>query len=257
MSAVDTTPPTAAQETWRVFRIMAEFVESIEIMAALGPAVSVFGSSRTPTGDRYYSAAEALGGRLARRGLAVITGGGPGIMEAANRGAYGAGGTSVGLNISLPHEQVPNAYQNVKLDFHYFFVRKVMFLRFSRGIVCFPGGFGTMDEFFECMTLIQTGKTPRFPLVLFGSEFWRPLLDWTRDVVLGRFAAISPDDLGLCLLTDDVDAAADVFTKAAGESVAEPVAAPEAAATPSHRRTTVEGTLYGVRPARPEEPGPG
>ncbi len=258
MTLVDSTPPAAAQETWRVFRIMAEFVESIEILTTIGSAVSIFGSARISPNDPYYRAAETLGFQLAQHGLTVITGGGPGIMEAANKGAVAAGGRSVGLNISLPHEQVPNAFQNVKLDFHYFFVRKVMFLRYSQGIVCFPGGFGTMDEFFECMTLIQTGKTPRFPLLLFGAEFWQPLMDWVRRTQLERFAAISPDDLDLCLITDDVDAAVEALV--AASRAAQPASGPTSladAATPPHRRTTLEGTLYGVRPGRGAEPGPG
>ena len=163
------------EDPWRIFRIMSEFVDGFEIMSTVGPAVSVFGSSRTPPESRYYRMARKLGGILARRGFAVITGGGPGVMEAANRGADDAGGKSVGLNIALPHEQVANPYANIRVDFHYFFARKVMFIKYACAFVCFPGGFGTMDEFFESMTLIQTEKVDPFPVILIGSEFWSPM----------------------------------------------------------------------------------
>ncbi len=194
------------KETWRVFRIMAEFVEGFEIMSRLGPAVSIFGSSRARPHEPYYQQAEALAARLVNAQLAVITGGGPGIMEAANKGALEAGGTSVGLNIALPLEQAPNAYQNVALDFNYFFARKVMFVKYALAFVCFPGGFGTMDEFFESMTLIQTEKLKRMPVVLFGSAFWRPLEHWLQQVMCEQHHYIAEEDLNLFEIIDDVDA---------------------------------------------------
>ena len=186
---------------------MAEFVEGFETMTRVGPAVSVFGSARTPETDPYYQRAVECGAKLVEKDFAVITGGGPGIMEAANRGAAQAGGVSVGLNIALPHEQEPNPYQNVELDFRYFFVRKVMFVKYARGFIIFPGGFGTMDEFFESLTLIQTLKVVPFPVVLVGTDFWSGLLDWIRQVMLEKFATISPGDFDLFSVTDSVDEA--------------------------------------------------
>ena len=231
---------TAAEETWRIFRIIAEFVEGVEELANIGPAVSIFGSARTPPKDRYYDQARELGGALAKRGLAVITGGGPGIMEAANRGAFEANGTSVGLNIALPQEQMPNPYQNVTLDFHYFFARKVMFVKYASAFVCFPGGFGTMDEFFESMTLIQTGKTPPMKVVLMGSDFWNPLVDWIRNVMLGERKAISPEDLDLFTITDDIDVAVEhIFAHLEVEKELIPKLGKE---------MTAEGTVRGVPP---------
>ena len=176
---------------------------------------------------------------LAQRGFAIITGGGPGIMEAANKGAHEAGGKSVGLNIALPHEQLPNSYQNIDLDFHYFFVRKVMFVKYASAFVCFPGGFGTMDEFFESMTLIQTGKTPPMKVVLIGRSFWQPLADWIRDTMLGERQAISPGDLDLFSITDDVDDAVEQIC--AHREV-------EEKAIKAAGRMTAEGTVYGVPP---------
>lgn len=193
------------KETWRIFRIMSEFVDGFEVMSAIGPAVTIFGSSRTTKEDFYYQQAEALAAKFVGEGLTVITGGGPGIMEAANKGAFDAGGTSVGLNIALPLEQESNSYQNVALDFRYFFCRKVMFVKYASAFVCFPGGFGTMDEFFESMTLIQTEKTARMPVVLFGSEFWNPLRDWMNTTMKDHFDYIGPDDLDLFHITDDLD----------------------------------------------------
>jgi len=194
------------EDPWRIFRIMAEFVESFEVMSRVGPAVSVFGSARMKRTDPYYQAAVDLARELARNGFAVITGGGPGIMEAANKGAALAKGTSVGLNIELPREQKGNRYANVPLHFHYFFARKVCFVKYSCGFVFMPGGFGTLDEFAEISTLVQTERIPRFPLILFGREFWRGLLDWMRKQMLGR-EFISPEDLDLFLVTDSVDEA--------------------------------------------------
>ena len=180
MSNTPPAPMSAAEETWRIFRIMSEFVEGFEVMSRVPPSVSIFGSARATTSDPYYPQAEKLSRILVDRGFGVITGGGPGIMEAANKGAAEAGGSSVGLNIYLPGEQQSNPYQNVSLDFRYFFCRKVMFVKYAIAFVCFPGGFGTMDEFFESMTLIQTEKTERFPVVLICSKFWTPLVDWIR-----------------------------------------------------------------------------
>ena len=196
---------SAAQETWRVFRIMSEFVEGFETMSRVAPAVSIFGSARATPDDPYYEASRQLAGQLVGHGFAVVTGGGPGIMEAANRGAAEAGGQSVGLNIYLPAEQVANTYQNVALDFRYFFCRKVMFVKYAVAFVCFPGGFGTMDEFFEAMTLIQTEKSERFPVILFGKSFWSPLVEWMRTYQLNRHDYISEEDLGLFAVTDDIE----------------------------------------------------
>jgi uncharacterized protein (TIGR00730 family) len=241
-----------AQETWRLFRIMAEFVDGFETMSQVGQAVSVFGSARSTPEQPAYASAERLGGRLVEKGFAVITGGGPGIMEAANKGAFQAGGTSVGLNITLPHEQEANPWQNVSLEFHYFFARKVMFVKYSMGMVCFPGGFGTMDEFFETMTLIQTGKSPVYPVVLFDSAFWSPLAAFMRGTMLERYASISPEDLDLFLVTDDVDHAADHLRACVDRSLGElrhPTPAEERA-MPWEQRITGEGTRYGRPPRR-------
>ncbi len=198
-------------EAWRVLRIMSEFVESFETLAQLGPSVSVFGSSRLPSQDRYYQLAITCGAKLVAKDFAVITGGGPGIMEAANKGALEAGGTSVGLNIALPMEQLPNPYQNVELNFRYFFIRKVMFVKYAKGFVIFPGGFGTMDEFFESLTLIQTLKVVPFPVVLIGRDFWAGLLDWMRHTMCDRVQTVVAEDFDLFSLTDDVDEAISII----------------------------------------------
>jgi hypothetical protein len=195
------------EDPWRIFRIMAEFVDSFETMSRLGPAVTVFGSARTRPGDKYYQVAEALAGELARHGIAIITGGGPGIMEAANKGAAAAKATSVGLNITLPQEQRGNRYANVPLSFRYFFARKVCFVKYSMGFVFMPGGFGTLDEFFELITLVQTEKIQRFPLVLVGRQYWRGLLRWARETVeAGGF--ISTGDLDLAMVVETAEEAA-------------------------------------------------
>ena len=193
----------ASKDPWRVLRIQAEFVEGFDTLHGLPAAVSIFGYARTASTDPMYRAAERIARDLAERGFAVITGGGPGIMEAGNKGASEAGGTSVGLGIELPHEQGLNPYVGLGINFRYFFARKTMFLKYSRGFIAMPGGFGTLDELFESLTLIQTGKVTHFPVVLFGSRFWGPLLDWIeREVEACGF--ISPGDLGLITLTDDV-----------------------------------------------------
>lgn len=236
----------ASQETWRMFRIMAEFVEGFDILANVGPAVSIFGSARTDPADPLYQDAVRIAEMLTRRGFAVITGGGPGIMEAGNKGAAEAGGKSVGLNISLPHEQKPNPYQNVEVNFHYFFARKVMFVKYAVAYVCFPGGFGTLDEFFESMTLIQTGKAQRFPVVLIGSSYWNPLVDWLRDNVLAR-GCISPGDLDLFHVTDNLDEAVEMIDAYFAEhrELAQPPAPAEEATRPPEERLTAEGTRFG------------
>ena len=184
-------------EPWRIFRIMSEFVDSFETMSKHRvPLVTVFGSARTPPKNKFYKEAEKMGRLLAKNGYGVITGGGGGIMEAANKGAYKAGGTSIGLNIQLPFEQKPNRFQTTGVDFRYFFIRKVNFLKYSVGIIVFPGGFGTMDEFFECVTLAQTDKINRIPIALVGKSFWDPMAAWVRgSLVEDKF--ISNDDLEL------------------------------------------------------------
>ena len=194
------------EDPWRIFRIMAEFVDSFETLSHVGPAVTVFGSARTKPDDPYYHASVALGKKLAKHDLAIITGGGPGIMAAANRGAAEAKGKSVGLNIELPMEQSGNRYANLPVNFHYFFARKVCLVKYSVAFVFMPGGFGTFDELFEVTTLVQTGRIPQFPLILFGREYWRGLLDWCKKTVEKR-GLISPGDLDLLSVTDDPDEA--------------------------------------------------
>jgi hypothetical protein len=198
------------EDPWRIFRIMAEFVDSFEAMSKLGPAVTVFGSARTKPGDPYYQATVALAKGLAKHDLAVITGGGPGIMEAANKGAAQAKGRSVGLNIELPMEQTGNRFANIPINFHYFFARKVCFVKYSLGFVFMPGGYGTLDEFFEVVTLVQTQRISQFPLILFGSHYWKGLLQWMK-TTLEKNAFISPGDLELATVTDEVDQAIEVI----------------------------------------------
>jgi len=199
------------KDLWRIFRVMAEFTEGFEELASVGPAVSIFGSARAKPSDRYYKLAEQTASELAKAGFAIITGGGGGIMEAANKGAMEAGGQSIGLNIELPVEQVPNNYQNVSLDFRYFFVRKVMFLKYAHGFVVFPGGFGTMDEVFESLVLIQTLKQASFPVILMGSEFWSGLIRWIDKEMLKKHKFISPDDPDVFTVVDDPKAAAKII----------------------------------------------
>ena len=193
-------------DPWRVLRIQTEFVEGFEALEDLGPAVSIFGSARIEQDDPLFQAAHEMGQVLARRGVAVITGGGPGIMEAANRGADELGGISVGLGIELPHEQGMNDSVNLGLMFRYFFARKVMFLKYAQGFICLPGGFGTFDELFETLTLIQTGTVQDFPLVLYGVDYWSGLLDWLEKTMVGC-GYISPRDMDLITVTDDVEEA--------------------------------------------------
>ncbi len=206
----------ATDETWRVFRIMAEFVEGFELMSQLGPAVTVYGSSRLLPATPAYQQAVQMGAKLSEAGFAVVTGGGPGIMEAANKGAYEAGGVSVGLNISIPTEQQANPFVTLAMNFDYFFARKVMFVKYAVALVCFPGGFGTLDELFETLTLLQTHKTRLSPVVLIGVEFWTPLIQWLEQSLLERYGTIGAPDLQLFMLTDDLDeAVAHIVDKAA------------------------------------------
>jgi uncharacterized protein (TIGR00730 family) len=202
-------PEFLDSDPWRVLRIQAEFVEGFDALAALGPAVTFFGSARVRPPDPMYDAGMALAAELSKRGFAIITGGGPGMMTAANRGAREGGGLSVGLNIELPFEQDVNEYVDLGIEFHYFFVRKTMFVKYAEAFVIFPGGYGTLDELFEALTLIQTGKIVHFPVILFGSSYWAGLLTWIRERVLAE-GKISPHDLELMIVTDDVKHAADV-----------------------------------------------
>jgi len=198
-------------EAWRVMRIQSELVDGTEKLIKLGPAVTIFGSARFPEQNPYYQGSRELAARFARAGLAVITGGGPGIMEAANRGAYENGGKSIGLNIQLPMEQSANEYQTISLDFRYFFVRKYLFLKHAVGFVIYPGGFGTMDELFEVLTLVQTRKTAAFPIVLVGKSYWQGLMDWIKTTMLTEHACISPEDLDLFHVVDTEDEAARII----------------------------------------------
>ena len=192
----------SAQESWRMFHILAEFVEGFDALARYHPAVSIFGSTRAKPEDEVYQKAEQIGRLLAENGFSVITGGGPGAMEAANKGAFLAGGKSIGLNIELPLEQKPNPYANITLKYRYFFVRKVMFVKYAVAYIILPGGFGTMDELFESVTLIQTHKIKPFPVILVGSNYWKGLLDWIKEVVL-REGRISPTDMEILQLIDE------------------------------------------------------
>ena len=193
-------------DAWRALRIQGEVIEGFDSLARLGPAVSIFGSARVASSDLTYAAAQELGRRLADKGITVITGGGPGIMEAANKGALEAGGVSVGLGIELPHEQRINDYCNLALNFRYFFARKLMFVKYAQAFVIFPGGFGTFDELFESLVLVQTGKIDHFPVILYGSVYWQPLLDWLHGTVVDH-AMIAEVDLQLFRVTDSLDEA--------------------------------------------------
>ena len=198
------------EDPWRIFRIMAEFVDSFETLSQVRPAVTIFGSARTKPGDKNYRAAQDIAKGLAKHQITVITGGGPGIMEAANKGAMQNGGKSVGLNIELPSEQKGNRYANIPIHFHYFFARKVGFVKYSLGFVYMPGGFGTLDELFEVLTLVQTQRIPQFPLILFGSEHWKGLIAWMKSRV-EKDKFISPGDLDLLKITDDVDEVVEII----------------------------------------------
>jgi uncharacterized protein (TIGR00730 family) len=199
------------KDLWRIFRIMAEFTEGFEELASVGPAVSFFGSSRAKPQTQYYKLAEQTASEIAKAGFAVMTGGGAGIMEAANKGATEAGGKSIGLNIELPLEQIPNEYQNISLHFKYFFCRKVMFLKYAHGFIVFPGGYGTMDEFTEALVLIQTLRQAYFPVILMGSDYWEGLIKWMKEKMLKEYHHISPHDLDVFTVVDHPQAATKII----------------------------------------------
>ncbi|MBI5108167.1 MAG: TIGR00730 family Rossman fold protein [Rhodocyclales bacterium] len=201
-AAAPTTPATSAREAWRVFGIMAEFVEATERLAAVRPAVSIFGSARVTPDSPYYQQTEKIARLLSDAGFAVVSGGGPGVMEAANKGAFEGKSLSIGLNIQLPHEQQTNHYQDISQSFRHFFARKYMFVKVAAAYVVMPGGFGTLDELLEALTLIQTGKTPRIPLILVGSEFWAGMLQWFRDRLIVE-GMINPEDIDLLQVIDE------------------------------------------------------
>jgi len=213
-----------SSDSWQIFKIMAEFVEGFEKMASIGPCVSIFGSARTSTDNRYYKLAEDIAFKLTHHGYGVITGGGPGIMEAANKGAMRGDGISVGMNIQLPFEQSSNPYidSDKLLTFKHFFVRKVMFQKYAQGFIVLPGGFGTFDEFFESITLMQTDKIGKFPIVLVGTDFWKGLVDWIQSVVLMEEKNISATDLDLFRLVDTAEEAVDVIDSFYGKYMLSP-----------------------------------
>ena len=200
-------------DPWRVFRIQGEFVDGFDTLAKVGPCISIFGSARTARSDDYYSAAEKTAALFSKIGFGIITGGGPGIMEAANKGAKEAGGLSIGCNIELPFEQEPNKYQDISLRFHYFFVRKMLFVKYSIGYVIFPGGYGTLDELFEALTLSQTNKIEHFPIILYGTEYWKGICKWIDEIVLEKYASISPNDRKLYKVVNDPQEAVDYALK--------------------------------------------
>jgi uncharacterized protein (TIGR00730 family) len=205
-------PESPVRDLWRIFRVMAEFTEGFEELASVGPAVTIFGSARTKPSDKYYKLAVQTAAELAKAGFAVITGGGGGIMEAANKGAADEGSQSIGLNIEIPIEQIPNDYQNLSLHFKYFFVRKVMFLKYAHGFIVFPGGFGTMDEFFESLVLIQTLKQASFPVILMCSEYWDGLIQWLKTKMLGEHGYISPEDMDVFTIANTSSEAVKIIT---------------------------------------------
>jgi uncharacterized protein (TIGR00730 family) len=247
---------TDIKDGWRVFRIMAEFVEGFETMADVGKAVSIFGSARTPPNDRYYKAAEETARLLVKAGYGVITGGGPGIMEAGNKGAFEAHGKSVGLNITLPHEQESNRYINIGMDFHYFYARKVMFVKYASAFICFPGGFGTLDECFETLTLIQTLKIDPFPVILYGTEYWTGLVEWMRARLAPDFINIEDTDI-FRIVDRPKDAVAIVreshkhyWWKPKGQEVSANGEKKHGPLSGDGAAEGGEGTRYGVRPKR-------
>ena len=204
-----------AENTWEIFKYMAEFVEGFETLTKIGPGVSIFGSARTKPNNKYYKLAKDIAYLLTQHGFGVITGGGPGIMEAANLGAQKGNGKSVGINIELPFEQSANQFidQDKLITFRYFFTRKTMFMRYSQGFIVMPGGFGTLDELFEAITLIQTGKIDHFPIILVGKSYWQGLIDWTKKVMLEGEKNISPDDMKLINIVDTADDAVEIINK--------------------------------------------
>jgi uncharacterized protein (TIGR00730 family) len=237
-------PESLESDPWRVLRIQSEFVEGFDALGAVGPAVSVFGSARTKASDREYKRARELGRLLALQGYAVITGGGPGIMEAANRGCQEGGGLSVGCNIELPMEQGLNQYVDLGVEFRYFFVRKVMFVKYADAFVIFPGGYGTLDELFEALTLIQTKKILNFPVILMGGSYWQGLLDWIKETLI-RHATINPEDVDLLRLTDDPVEACEIINAYVTERRGRASdTAPETAAIPATKAAA---------PTRPEQ----
>ena len=254
---------TELKDTWRVFRIMAEFVEGFEAMAAVSKAVTMFGSARTKPRDPFYRAAEQTARLLVQSGFAIITGGGPGIMEAGNKGAFEAGGTSVGLNITLPHEQESNRYHTISLDFHYFYARKVMFVKYASAFICFPGGFGTLDEFFETITLVQTMKIEAFPILLYGRRFWSGLVGWMGQALSPHF--IDAEDVDIFRIVDSPREAVKVIKQGVKRHWWRPRDAElvrAAGGVLQRQRTpltgakaadTGEGTRYGRRPRRSEK----
>ena len=230
-------PSFLNSDPWRALRIQAEFVEGFQELARVKDGVSIFGSARVPHYDQMYSTARVVGRMLAENDFAVITGGGPGLMEAANRGAFEAGGLSIGLNIELPFEQAANPYTNLSMNFRYFFARKTMFVKYAQGFVIFPGGLGTLDELFEAATLIQTGKVRHFPLILWGESYWEKMVDWLRDRVLAE-GKISPEDIEIFTVCEDAAEVVDIMVKAREAS---------RAAGPPHERK-------GQQAAHPAEP---
>lgn len=200
-------------DSWAIFKIMSEFVNGFETMGRIGPCVSIFGSARTKPDQHFYQLTERIAEKISRAGYGVITGGGPGIMEAGNKGAHAGGGTSVGLNIELPFEQHFNPYidRDKNLNFDYFFVRKVMFVKYSQGFVVMPGGFGTLDEMFEAITLIQTKKVAKFPVILVGKEYWQGLMDWVQAVLVDKYKTVSPEDMNLFRIVDTEDEVVEVL----------------------------------------------
>jgi len=209
---IDRPYPSSSDDTWRIFRIMAEFVEGFETLSRIGPCVTIFGSARTPKNHKYYDMAVEVSRLAAKCGFGVITGGGPGIMEAANKGAAMENGRSIGLNIQLPYEQLPNPYVKLLLNFRHFFCRKVMFLKYTSAVVILPGGYGTMDEMFETLTLVQTQKVATLPMILMGTEYWKGLIDWLNSTMLKNDYILGAD-LDMFKLTDDPQEALDFINK--------------------------------------------
>jgi uncharacterized protein (TIGR00730 family) len=235
-----------SSDPWRVLRIMGEFVEGFDALAKMGPAVTIFGSARVPPGHPQYEAGRETARLLGEAGFSIITGGGPGLMEAANRGAREAGVLSVGCNIELPFEQALNPYVDLAINFRYFFVRKTMFVKYAEAFIIFPGGFGTLDELFEALTLIQTGKIYNFPVILFGSDYWKGLIDWIHDVLL-KEGKLAPEDLKRLLITDSCEEARDIVVECYQEHCA----------TPRHRTaaplSAVKSGEASKAPASPEK----